>query len=167
VPSAFVKIQSIIVGSGGAATINFTSIPQIYEDLKLLVSSRASSTTTQFFTIQFNGNAVGYSCRFINGDGASASSSSDSIIFGRLNRGSYTASVFANTEIYIPNYTSSSNKSTSMDGVNENNAATAITGFSAGLWSNTAAITSILLTPGSGESFVEYSTATLYGIKSS
>jgi len=31
------KIQTVTVGSGGAASIEFTSIPQTYTDLKLVV----------------------------------------------------------------------------------------------------------------------------------
>jgi hypothetical protein len=38
--------------------------------------------------------------------------------------------------------------------------------FIAGLWSNTAAITSISMAPDNGN-YPQYSTATLYGIKSS
>ena len=161
--ATMVKLQTVTIGSGGASTIDFTSIPQTYTDLKIVVSGRAS-TTVQYFTVQFNGNTTGYSCRFLNGDGATATSGTDSFIFGRLNNSSYTASVFANTEIYIPNYTSANNKSVTMDGVSENNATTALSGFSAGLWSNTSAITSIQLAPASGN-FAQYSTATLYGIK--
>jgi hypothetical protein len=55
-----------------------------------------------------------------------------------------TANTFGNTEFYIPNYTSSNYKSFSVDGVTENNA-TAAFALYAGLWSNTAAITSFRL----------------------
>ncbi len=70
---------------------------------------------------------------------------------------------FANGEIYIPNYTASVNKSVSIDSVTENNATSAIAALDAGLWANTAAITSINLNGNNGN-FVQYSTAYLYGI---
>ena len=80
--------------------------------------------------------------------------------------GTATANTFGNMEIYIPNYAGSSNKSVSVNQVGEDNAATAYATLLAGLWSNTAAITSIKLTPFSGgASFVQYSTAYLYGVK--
>jgi hypothetical protein len=79
---------------------------------------------------------------------------------------SFTASTFANNEVTIPNYTSSNFKSYSVDSVTENNATQAYAIFVAGLWSNTAAITSITLGLSSAN-FVQYSTAYLYGIKNS
>jgi hypothetical protein len=47
--------------------------------------------------------------------------------------------------MYIPNYAGSSNKSVSIDAVTENNATAAEANLVAGLWSSTAAITSITL----------------------
>ena len=79
---------------------------------------------------------------------------------------SATASTFGNSEIYIPNYASSGYKSISADSVSENNATAAYAFMAALLWSNSAAINRITIT-GLGSSFVQYSTATLYGIKNS
>jgi hypothetical protein len=76
---------------------------------------------------------------------------------------SATASTFGSGLIYIPNYAGSTNKSYLTDWVTENNATAAYAGFTAGLLSNTAAITDVTLTG----SFVQYSTATLYGISKS
>jgi hypothetical protein len=67
-------------------------------------------------------------------------------------------------EIYFPNYASATNKSFSIDSVTENNATLANQFLTAGLWSNTAAITSITLLAASGN-LAYYSTASLYGIK--
>jgi hypothetical protein len=77
-----------------------------------------------------------------------------------------TANTFGNVAIYIPNYTSSNNKSISVDGVGENNATTAFADLYAGLWANSSAITSITLYNIISD-FAEFSTATLYGIKNS
>jgi hypothetical protein len=51
-----------------------------------------------------------------------------------------------------------------MDGVSENNGTGALDFFTANLWSDTAAITSITLTAASG-SFVQHSSFYLYGVK--
>jgi len=164
-----VAIQTVTVGSGGAANIEFTSIPQTYTDLVVKVSARATVDETQL-ELQFNGSTSGYSIRRLTGDGsnvASASLSSVSVMqFGRGSSSTQTASTFGNTEIYIPNYTSSNNKSTSSDGVNENNATSANTYLGAGLWANSAAISSIKIFFNTGN-FAQYSTATLYGVTSS
>ena len=40
--NTFKKIQTVTVGSGGAASIDFTSIPQTYTDLKIVLSARTN-----------------------------------------------------------------------------------------------------------------------------
>jgi hypothetical protein len=159
------KIQTITVGSGGAASIEFTSIPQTYTDLKIVFSIR-NTTTTINTTIMLNGSSSGFTWRQLYGTGsgpATASASSNASLGPLINVSTYTASVFANCELYFLNYTSSNNKSFYIDSVTENNATTSFQHFLSGLWANTAAITSITVTPDSG-SFAQYSTATLYGV---
>jgi hypothetical protein len=74
-----------------------------------------------------------------------------------------TANTFASTEIYIPNYTSTTSKSVSIDGVTENNATTSYQTFTAGLSTLSTAITSVSFGLGAGN-FVQYSTFSLYGL---
>jgi hypothetical protein len=76
-----------------------------------------------------------------------------------------TANTFGNSSIYIPNYSGATNKSYSADGVNETNATQAFQELDASLWSNTASITQVTLSVENGN-FVQYSSATLYGVKS-
>ena len=168
--NTFFKIQTVTVGSGGAATIDFTSIPQTYTDLKIVVSAKNNRADTQdHLLIGFNGGTTSITNRQLFGTGTTASSiSSIPRSVGTSNSASSTASVFSNTEIYIPNYTSANNKSYSADSVTEiNSASDNFLSLVAGLWSNTTAITSISLTNNIGTAFVQYTTATLYGIKSS
>jgi hypothetical protein len=160
-------ISAITVDSGGASSINFTSIPQTYTDLLLKVSARNSDTgTANNLYVGFNGVNTNQSAIKLVGTGSSASASSDGNIIANMVASSATSNTFNNAEIYIPNYTVSQNKSVSIDSVNENNATDATLRLEAGLWSSTAAITSINLTGQSGN-FVQYSTAYLYGIKNS
>jgi hypothetical protein len=159
------KIQTVTVGAGGASTIVFNSIPQTYTDLKIVVSSRNSLDDASFF-VRPNGATTNLSARDVRGSGSSTQSINDPSIFAScMVPSSYTASVFGNGEVYISNYTSSNFKSISIDGVAENNATGTTMSLAAGLWSSTAAITSITLIAGSNGNFVQYSTATLYGIK--
>ena len=162
-------IETKTVGSGGASSIDFTSIPQTYTDLKVVVSARMS-TSNQWYTLGFNNSTSTYSDKYLLGNGSSASSGSggDQPPFaGSVNDNSYTSNTFSNSETYIPNYTSSNYKSYSGDGVQENNATTAYMAFWADLWSTTSAITSIQIKPQGGSSnFVEGSTFYLYGISS-
>lgn len=162
-------IASNTVGSGGVASVTFSSIPQTYTDLIIKYTARNTSTSNTFTQLTFNGNSSSYSYRGLYGNGASVSSfnaSTTYIYVGDMDLSSYTANTFSNEEIYIPNYAGSNYKSVSIDSVNENNATTAASYLTAGLWSNTAAITSVTLTTGGGN-YAQYSTFYLYGIKNS
>lgn len=157
-------IQTITVGSGGAASIEFTSIPQNATDLLLVLSERHSVDGNTRLT--FNGSSAGYTMKRLSGTGSSANSNeynSGSFIYMEGQDNSYTASIFGNACIYILNYTASTNKSISWDSVTENNSTTADQQIIAGLWANSAAITQITLGLPSGV-FTQYSTASLYKI---
>ena len=172
--TTYEAIATVEVGSGGAASIDFSSIPQTgYTDLLVKTSYRTNNTQIyDQLRLTFNGSSTAvYSFKGITGNGASPSSeSSSSVASIKVAPGggnSATAYTFTNDEIYIPNYTSSNYKSLSSEGVGENNATTGYNSMFAGLWSNTAAITQITLVPESAGTFFQYSTATLYGIKNS
>ena len=164
--NTFVKIASVTVGAGGAATMSLTSIPNTYTDLVLKVSARTDSIGSgNGFAMYLNGSTSSYTRRSVYGDGALTASNSGSTAAGGLINGTTeTSNTFASTDIYIPNYAGSNNKSTSHDSVSENNATFAYVLLSAGLWSDTSVVTSMTLTPNAGN-FVRYTTATLYGIK--
>ena len=167
-------IQAVTVGAGGAADIQFNSIPQTYTDLVVMLSGRTTANGDSYgeFDLSFNGAPTGtaYTWRRLLGNGVSASSavgtSQGAINLWQITGSGATASTFGNASIYIPNYTSSNNKSVSVDGVTENNATQAVATLYAGLWSSSSAITSLRLTVSYGASFAEYSTAYLYGVTS-
>ena len=157
-------IQSVTVPSGGSASIDFTSIPSTYTDLCLKLSLRPSATSNSDMYISFNSSTANFSGIYLQGNGTSTPSGSLARYIGTA-MGQITNN-FTNGEIYIPNYTSSNNKSFSADFVVENNATLAYSNLIAGLWSNSAAITGISVGPAS-LSLAQFSTAYLYGIKSS
>jgi hypothetical protein len=131
------------------------------------MSTRSANTSNVAFEISvtFNGSTTGYTARQLFGDGAAAGSSSPTVRpAGFIVGTSATANTFSNGELYIPNYTSSNNKSYSVDSVTETNAATQYMNFITGLWSNVTAITSMIFAGTSGN-FAQHSTATLYGIR--
>lgn len=168
-PTTYEAIATVTVGSGGASTITFSSIPQTYTDLVLLTSLRDTASTVGNAGIRviFNGNSSGYSTRWIFGTGSTALSTTDSgswIRVGQQPGANATSNTFSNDFIYIPNYTVAVNKSISADSVGENNGTESYMTLTAGLWSNTAAITQIQLQSNS-TSWAQHSTATLYGIK--
>ena len=167
----YTAIATVTVTGSTQASLDFNSIPATYTDLLLLLSLRDDKSGAGTWTgvkIQFNGNSSNYSTRYLYGDGSSTGSGSDSTsnyIGGWQNSLANTASTFGSGSVYIPNYAGSNNKSISTDSVSETNATGALANLVAGLWSNTSAITSIAITCASGGNWVQYSTATLYGIK--
>lgn len=166
-----IPISTVTVGSGGASSIEFVGIPQGYTDLILKVSARdARAVVASSIVLQINGStASSGTYRRIYGDGTSAFSDSDVsqtvVQSGHSDGNSATANTFGNVEIYIPNYAGSANKSFSSDGVAETNGTTTYMSMVAGLWANTSPITSIAVKPATAVNFLQYSTATLYGIR--
>ncbi len=155
--------------TGTQASISFSSIPQTYTDLVLLISARNNSTALGD-TIQptINGSTANFSGRLLYGVGSgSGTSVSLGRYFGSSNGGTTTSNTFSSTTVYIPNYTESINKSFSVDSVIERNGSEAYQYIYSGLWSNTAAITSISISIdpfNSATGFVSGSSATLYGV---
>lgn len=163
--AAYNLIATTTVGAGGAASIEFGSIAQTYTDLKVVLSLRASDSASQIL-LSLNSSTSNFSARYLIGDGSTVLSGPLARYVGALTPSSFTATTFGNAELYIPNYAGSTYKSYSADAVVENNATTGYQTLVAGLWSDTSAITSLTLTGNSGN-FVQYSSASLYGIKNS
>ena len=172
-------IASSTVGSGGVSSVTFSSIPATYTDLVLKCSARTDTTNSDIGISTFQTNYLRFNnytatnvhkSLYLYGNGSSAASGNagPETIFravGAANANS-TANTFANTEVYIPNYTSSNYKSVSWDMVGENNCTTSAAFLSAGLFSLTNAITEIDIFTSSGN-YVAGSTFYLYGIASS
>jgi hypothetical protein len=176
-------IETVTVGSGGAAIIEFTSIPATYTDLLLAGSVRSTSTTSNtgeydVMVYRFNATTSGYTARALEGSGSSVASSTQTTAtgsgggtYGRMsdagiNNSLSGTSIFSSFNFYVPNYAGSTNKSWSFEYVAERNVTASYMGMVAGLWSNTAAITSISL----GlivANYAQYSSVSLYGIKNS
>ena len=171
-PNTFTKIASSTVGSGGAASITFSSIPSTYTDLQILLSARDTDSANNWYllTLQLNTDTTNgnYSTRILYGFGSTAGSGTGNRQnTGYVTSNARTADTFGNLSLYLPNYAGSNNKSFSTDTVTEGNGSTVeILGMYAGLWSYNSEINQIILTLDVGN-FAQYSTATLYGIKSS
>jgi hypothetical protein len=174
--NTFELISSSTVGSGGSSSITFSSIPNTYTDLVVKLSARTADTGLVFdgVLLTFNGATSAFSYKLLYGGYPSsnsvASSGGSSVAnitgqYGSTNLA--TSNTFGSAEIYIPNYASSNYKSTSGDSVAENNGSANIVSLNSGLWSSTSAITSIRLVTNSAFNFVQYTTAYLYGVKSS
>ena len=162
-------IQTIELSSTSPA-ITFSNIPQIYDDLELVVSSRFAGTRSSY-GYRFNGDSSSaYPWRRLYGTGSSAVSSSGTGTTGLIGECPGTAettNTFGSGKLYIPNYTSNSVKSASADDVSENNATEAYQHIVANVWNGTAPISSLSIMAYGGPStnFAVGSSASLYGIK--
>lgn len=166
--NTFELIASSTVGSGGSTQVDFTSIANTYTDLCIKISARNTNANYGGFYMRFNSSTSGYTQRRIKQEGTTVSSDTSTEI--PFEQSTWTASVFGNSEIYIPNYAGSNNKSVSIDSVTENNGTDNRNTLGAWIWSNTSAITSIsfgTFDTGFPDKFAEYSTFYLYGVKSS
>jgi hypothetical protein len=165
--NTYEAIATVTVGSGGAANIEFTSIPQTYTDLQLVCSVRIVNPNGVVTSLKIQCNGVDITGRRLGAEGnpMAAYSDTNSSAYGVADQA--TASTFGNAYFYIPNYTSSTTyKSISADNVAENNAISAGLSIISGIYSANTAISSLKILNVS-YNLMQYSTATLYGIKNS
>ena len=161
--------------NASAASVTFSNIPQSgYTDLKVVTSARSTTGGAVAYSMFMRMNNLTtsiYSQRALEGSGSGASSFSQSgvdtaVRVGLITGTGATTSTFSNSEIYIPNYTGSTNKSVSIDTVAETNATTQYMNMIAYLISSTAAITDLTFStePAGGVAFAQYSTFSLYAL---
>jgi hypothetical protein len=142
------------------ATVTFNSVPQTYTDLVIVAQMRLTSGPQLIF-LRFNSDAgSNYSVTRIYGSGSSAVSDRYSNQLG-IDCAFIPSTDWGIANINIQNYSNSTTHKTVLDRWNTSS----FTVFLSGLWRNTAAITSIVLVPNAGATFVSGSTFTLYGIK--
>jgi hypothetical protein len=162
-------IETKTLGSA-AASIEFTSIPQTYTDLVILLSGRCTLSAANYsFLLNFNGDGgSNYTQRRLYGAGSGTpqtDGATNNTIPATINGGAETANTFSNYQFYLPNYSGSTTKSVSMDGVTENNGTLAYQFLGAYLWNNTNGISTVTFTlNGVANTWVAGSTISLYGI---
>jgi len=164
-------IQTVTVGAGGAASMELPGIPATFDDLALVVSARVTNVGIyeQDLAITFNGNTSNRISRRLFGNATSngLSQSRTDLLIGQVVSALNSTPSFSKTSVYIPNYRLATAKSYSSDSgqVAFASADGNWANLMAGTWSDNAAITSIQISPSSG-TFVQGTTASLYGIRS-
>jgi len=165
-PLTYAAIATTTVGAGGTSAITFNSIPADYTDLLLKFSLRSTSTNSTVL-LNINNSSSDFTGRDLYGNGSTVTSNNYSANYsGYQSVSTNTTSAFGSGELYIPNYTASTNKSYFVDAVSETNSSTAYSGIHALLWAQTSAITRLDISMFGGN-LAQYSTATLYGINKS
>jgi len=172
-PSTF-RLISANTLSSSTASVTFSSIPATYTDLVLRTSTRTDRTgiAVSDLRIQLNGSSsLVYSWRVLNGGfGSAGANGNDSQAYWQSDyspTAAATSNTFGSSEVYLPNYLSSTTKPSTSFGVAENmSASDSYRSTYASLADITAAISSITITA-SVYNFVSGSSFYLYGIKNS
>ena len=167
----FESIATVTVGSGGASSIEFTSIPGTYQHLQLRMITRSSAAANfDYAFMQFNSDTGGnYASHRLGGNGSSAfaeafASSETYLRLTYQSGASATSGIFGATICDILDYADTSKNTTIrvLTGMDRNGAGEVQ--VQSGLWIDTSAVSSIkIYDPSANQD--QYSTAALYGIK--
>ena len=167
-PGSYESIATVTVGSTSQSSITFSSIPSTYTHLQIRLFSKSTQALTDYNygSVQLNGDttAANYYQHFLAGDGASATAggaaSQTRVLTEVCN---LPASTFGVTILDILDYSNTNKYKTmrSLTGADLNGSGGIL--LRSSLWSNTAAINSIVLLPASGN-YQQYTSAALYGI---
>lgn len=159
--TSYESIATYTVGSGGAAQIDFTSIPSTFTHLQIRYLWRSSNAAEMLVTYNSTGSYYRH-VLYGSGSGVAATSGANNVFGGYCEP---SANVFNASVMDILDYTNT----------NKNKVARVLWGFDAngsgflGLnsgYSNvTNAISSITLSPSGGGGISQYSQFALYGIK--
>jgi hypothetical protein len=169
---AYDSIATTTVGAGGSSSVTFSSIPSGYTHLQVRVLGRSNrtGTTTDYLELTFNSDTgANYSLHQLLGDGSTASANSSTsqnyAIVSRISTADSSASMFGGIVLDILDYANTSKyKTTRSLGGTDQNGSGAIY-LNSGLWMSASAITSVTVKPSSANSFVQYSSIALYGIR--
>jgi hypothetical protein len=164
----FESIATYSVGGGGAANVEFTSIPNTYSHLQVRFMTRFGSVAV--FKMTFNSdNGSNYAWHEIQGNGSSVTAnagSSAAFMYGAYSNGfSATSNTFGVGVIDILDYANTNKYKTlrMLSGYDVNGSGGLQ--LNSGLWQSTSAVTSFKIEPNTS-TFQQYSQFALYGIRS-
>jgi hypothetical protein len=162
------SIATVTVGSGGASSVSFTSIPSTYQHLQVRILTRSTFSANEWpIFVQLNSSSSGYAYHNLQGDGSSATAtaaSSQSLMqLGDTSAANGTASSFGMFVLDLLDYTNTNKNKTGRTLYGYDLNGSGRVGLRSGLWENTSAVTSLSF--GTGGDFAQYSSFALYGIK--
>jgi hypothetical protein len=169
--NSYESIQTVTVGAGGQASASFTVIPATYKHLQIrafMQNNRGTFSTSTYLLRANSDSGSNYYNHILAGSGSSASAAaySDTAVNPNDASGTGVSGVFGASIIDILDYTNT-NKNTTfrmLNGVDVNGSGGFVS-LNSALWNNTAAITTLTITPAHGTLWNQYSSFALYGIK--
>lgn len=174
------SIATVIVPSGGLSTITFSNIPQNFTHLKLHLNTKDDSTGTGGPNIVMQlGNGTldttytHYWSHYFNGNGSAASAGNVqssgyySLVGNHATSNSSYTGMFGGMIIDILEYTSTTKNKVVKSLWGHDRNGTGEIGINSSIWTATsvAGVTAISFSIVGGANFVQFSQASLYGIK--
>lgn len=169
---AIVPITSVTVTGSSDTSMGFTNIPQIYQDLMIVVQSRRTDAVTegqQFFYTGYAGAIASVTKMFGAGAGVQSSrnNNQNALFIGAYPGASATSGIFGTQIIHILGYSNTSRFKTVITRTAADRVGTGgQVELSVGLLKDTSGLTSCgVSTYNASVYYVPGSTMTLYGIK--
>lgn len=166
-------IETITVGSGGAASVTFSNLntySSTYQHLQIRYAARGTNDSNSIFMrVRFNADeASNYSWHLLRGTGSAvqafAGASTAFIQEADIPAGRSAANVFGAVVLDILDPYEAKNKTTrSLTGFH---GADTQVQLASGNWRNTAGVTSVTLSAGAGN-LAQFSRFSIYGLKAS
>lgn len=169
---AMESIATVTVGSGGASSIEFTSLPTGFQHLQIRMLQKFTTTsgTISNGRARFNSDTGNnYARHLLYGDGGAAyGDGSASIAYAYIgwptDSNAARSDRFSVSIVDILDYNSTSKTKTVRTFHGSDYNGSGYVGVSSALWNSTAAITSITLSSDTGN-WAQHSTAALYGLR--
>ena len=170
IPASYESIQTTTVGSGGSASVSFTSIPATYTHLQVRGIVRATyNLSNTSMRLTFNSDTgTNYSSHDLTGVNSSINAGNEtSVAYIPFARGAYdglTSGIFTSFVVDILDYANTNKNKTTRTLTGYTSNGEGQISFRSGLWRSTSAITSINMFSNVGD-LMQYSSFALYGIK--
>jgi hypothetical protein len=166
-------IASVLVGSGGTASIEFSDIPQTYKHLQIRMIARmsfAGDINTAIFRYNFDVNASNSTYHEIVGSGSAVTpygaGAPETNQMAPVLGSTVTANVFGVAITDLLDYSNTNKFKTQRNFGGYDNNGSGRVQFNSGLWMDTNPISSITIVPNrAGSIFVQHTRFSLYGIK--
>ncbi len=170
--NGFCSISTTTVGAGGASSITFSSIPQVYKHLQVRLIGRIdrSGEASDFFTIRYNSDTgSNYDWHALEGSGTTtyAENGINTSLprIGDITATTATANIFGVGVVDILDYTNTNKYTTTRSFTGRDANGSGWVWFGSSLWRNTAAVSTVTILPTIGTGFQQYTSFALYGIE--
>ena len=169
---AVVPIGFITVSGSSTTVLTFSSIPQNYQDLFVVLNARNAYSSISLSQVipQFNNDGgANYSYTWLYGNGSSAASTRSSnanfTVGGTTSAAAATTGIFGSVELHILNYANTTTYKTQIGRSAADLNGSGQVDLTVSMWRQTSAINAISIGQSYGTAYVAGSSAALYGIR--